>query len=243
MKTSGAKIDCCGFTLIELLAVIAIIAIVAAMLMPAGGGRSKARNFVCQRNLKDIGEGFESWKSDHAEMLPMQISVTNGGTKELVSSGSVIIHFQALTGLKMRHEIPEIQYGTNLSLSYTGINQRIKPTTLLCSGDRRRDYQIKSLETLSDTNISYFVGVDAWYRNPGSILAGDRHLELNQKALEAGLFKPNANSTLAWSPEMHRSLRGGNLLFIDGHVEFVRSNKLNATFQRQTLPYGRLAIP
>ena len=60
-----------GFTLIELLVVIAIIAILAAILFPAfARARENARRASCQSNLKQIGLGILQYVQDYDETMP-----------------------------------------------------------------------------------------------------------------------------------------------------------------------------
>lgn len=60
-----------AFTLIELLVVIAIIAILAAILFPVfARARVKARQAMCQSNMRELGTAFLMYVQDYDETLP-----------------------------------------------------------------------------------------------------------------------------------------------------------------------------
>jgi len=78
-----------GFTLIELLVVIAIIAILAAILFPVfAQARGKARQAVCQSNMKQIGIAYLMYAQDYDEIGAPMWSKNNldGKTGAIVDS-------------------------------------------------------------------------------------------------------------------------------------------------------------
>jgi prepilin-type processing-associated H-X9-DG protein len=253
MKTLSAKAKISGLTLIELLVIIFVIAVLAAMMLPATGGKWKAQQINCANNLKSIDESFTAWSQKHDGKLPMQVSSKEGGTMDFIQSGSAIVHFLALTNsgqVFMRQSIFSYsQDGTNYQKINSYTNYGIEPRSLVCSSDERSDsiYSKKLISEFADTNISYFVGVDSTLNNPKSILAGDRHLQVDGLSAKPGLLDLTLKSLVSWSEELHykksTSTAGGNILFADGHVEFLKSKQLNSVFQSQGSATNRFAVP
>jgi prepilin-type processing-associated H-X9-DG protein len=75
-------------------------------------------------------------------------------------------------------------------------------------------------------NISYFLNADAPITNNPSqtIFAGERDLALNRQSVKAGLLTVTTNVDLNWTGELHP--KGGNLAFLDGHVEWSKIDTL-----------------
>ncbi len=82
MTTTGRKAEP-GFTLIELLVVISIIALLVGILLPAlGAARKSAQRMKCLANLRSMGQGAQSFATDHQYYIPISSSdlawVNNG---------------------------------------------------------------------------------------------------------------------------------------------------------------------
>jgi prepilin-type N-terminal cleavage/methylation domain-containing protein len=189
-----------AFTLVEMLVVIAIIAILAALLLPTlGQAKAKARRIQCVANLKQIGVGFHSFLYDHESRLPMQVPTNSGGTLEFTRAsylaGSEFYfqfrHFQALS------------------------NELVTPRLLVCPTDFARS-PAADFADLDNRNISYFVGANADYSRPNSILAGDRNVT-NAEYGSRTLLRLDAYHALDWTRELHAYK--GNVLFADARVE------------------------
>lgn len=253
MKTLSAKAKISGFTLVELLLVIVVIAVFAAMLIPPTGGKWKAQRISCMINLKQIDESFVAWSKTHYGKLPMQVPSKEGGTLDFIQSGSAVIHFIALTNsgpISVHRDIDTYyQDGTNYQKLNSYTNYGIEPKWLVCPSDERRDsiYLKKSASECTDTNISYFVGINATLNNPKSLLAGDRNLQIDGLPTKPGLLDLTQKSRVGWTEELHysksTSTAGGNILFADGHVEFIKSKALDSAFQSQGLTTNRFAVP
>ena len=195
MKTAKSNQTTNGFTLVEVLVVLGIIAILAALLLPAlVGGKMRAQRVWCESNLRQTGLAFHLFAHDHGGKFPMAVSTSDGGSREFAENGRLVNgnfyfgfrHFQAL--------------GNNLGT----------PKILICPSDTR--LVATNFAALQNANVSYFVGVDAEFSRPMSVLAGDGNL-----ATTGTLLRGASGGRLAWTSTQHRFK--GNVLFADGHVE------------------------
>ena len=199
MSVTRSSVGASAMSLIELLCVIAIITLLAALLLPAlGHAKARARRIQCIDHLHQTGVGFVSFANEHNGQFPMAVPGSADGSLELARSGYLLQgdfyfsfrHFQAAS------------------------NELVTPKLMICPADTR--LPATSFATLSNTNLSYFIGVNAEFVRPTSILAGDRNLT-NDYTTSGTLVRLGQNHALRWTAELHRFK--GNLLFSDGHVE------------------------
>lgn len=207
MRSAKTKLRRGGFTLIELLMVVTVIGILVTLLLPAlAKAKMRAVQSRCASNLRQTGLAFRMFADEHDGLLPMQIPVKKGGTLEYVSQGQPWRHYQTLS------------------------NHLVRADLLICPADRLRT--ATNWTSLSSSNLSYFVGVDARMRAPNTLLAGDRNVNVPGFTPPATV-SVNAHSVAYWTEEMHQYR--GNILFTDGRVESVDSDGLQRTFTLQAL--------
>lgn len=196
-----------AFSLVEMLVVIAIIAILASLLLPAfAKAKAKALRVECVADLKQIGIGFHVFLHDHDSKLPMEVSTNYGGTLEFTRASYLVPgqfyfqyrHFQALS------------------------NDLRNPKNLVCPSDRAR-LIASDFHDFDNLNISYFVGANADYTFPNSILAGDRNIT-NASAASSTIVRLADGTSVEWTDELH--VNKGNVLYADGRVEELNSTGL-----------------
>jgi prepilin-type processing-associated H-X9-DG protein len=160
----------------------------------------------------------------------MQVSVTNGGTMELVATGNVVATFQVMS------------------------NELSTPKVVVCPQDLSRNYAANFTTDFNNSRISYFIGVDANDNFPQSVLSGDANFEIGGIPTKYGLLELSTNLNVAWTsarhfvggsqfwkPTWHKSF--GNFVFADGSVWSMDDKLLVQKLIETGLATNRLAIP
>jgi len=204
-----------AFSKVELLITVGIFGILICLIVinlrPAKGIRSSIN---CRNRIMQIGLAFRGFSEDHSGHFPMSISTNQGGTFE----------FAEMPDQTYRHfEVLSKQLGATYYLS--------------CPQDVRR--AATNWDTLANTNISYFVGLDTEPQLSTSIVAGDRNITV----LSDVIFRPSHSTSPSWVASVGLHGNRGHLAFADGHVEEVNSLGLSNAIQRTGIMTNRFAVP
>lgn len=216
-----------GFTLVELMVAMAVLAVVALILLPTirPPRHNGSRRISCVNNLKQVGLAYRVWATDNADQYPMQVSVTNGGAMEAVASGNLALVFQIMS------------------------NELSTPKILFCPADKRR-IQATAFATspvkgvvplLGNTNLSYFIGLDATPATPPMFLSGDDNLLAAGVAVKPGALSLWTNTPVAWSDKRHE--KQGNVGLADGSVQGFSSRRLADALCNTGAATNRLLFP
>jgi prepilin-type processing-associated H-X9-DG protein len=166
--------------------------------------------------LKTVGLGLRIYSNDHEDRFPWQVSTNDGGSLEYALTGEVFRHFQAAS-----NEIGMTKY-------------------LLCPSDTTRLPALNFAPALGNSNLSYFVGLDASETNAQMILSGDRHITVNGTA-RTGVVSVFSTNVVGWSSLLHGG--HGNIGLADGSVQQASPGTLQSPAHAAEVPAFRLAIP
>jgi hypothetical protein len=185
-----------GLTIIEVVVIIAGLIMLAAVALPmidrprrCGGPR-----ITCANNLHQIAVAAKTWALDNQDHYPYQVSGTNGGAREDALRGFAAPVFEAMS------------------------NELNSTIALICPADVNRSSAPSFGPSLHNSNLSYFVSLDAIDDNPQMFFAGDRNLQSNGVPLRGGaMHRMVPTSTVGWTKELHNRI--GNILLVDGSVQ------------------------
>ena len=204
--------------MLELLAVIIILALVAIVLFaPEPPSKARTARIVCFNNLKQVGQAFWFWSIDYNGRFPMQVAASSADALEVINAGHIAPTFITMS------------------------NQLNTPKVLLCPADLKRKAGTDFSKGFDETNISYFVGLDAAQTAPNMFLTGDDNIELNGNLAGRGRSDITTNSVVSWSDERHR--KQGNVGLADGSVQGFSITALRTAIKNTGTNINRLAFP
>jgi prepilin-type processing-associated H-X9-DG protein len=206
-----------------------LLVLALLLLPPLQRHEGRAQRISCVNNLKQIGLGFRTWALDHNDLNPPLVSITNGGTLEFVGRSTAFRHLEVMSN--------ELSTPRVLSCPDEKSGQRVTATTF--SG---LVYPVSpNVPFTGNSNLSYFVGVDASEKYPHALLTGDRQIGLRGAGLSPGLHSISTNSALQWVSSPHGKV--GNIGLADGSVQQASSSDLQQINNRTGLATNRLDIP
>ena len=134
---------------------------------------------------------------------------------ELVPAGGVLGHFLAIS------------------------NELTTPKTLCCPQDDTRK-EVARFTNLRESDISYFIGLDARRDEPGMFLIGDRNIT-NDFLPPNRILELTSNSQVGWTEKIHQNQ--GNVGLTDGSVSGLSTSRLRDALANTGYPTNRLALP
>lgn len=214
-KATGFRRSELALTVSELIVLIAVTALLIWVVGPKAFApvRTRIRTANCARQLRTIGVAFRLYAEDYGNLFPVALISED---LWLSNCGETLV----FAWRRMSNEL-----GT----------ARI----LLCPGDTR--FAAVNFESMTKSNLSYFMSIDALPGAPQMLLAGDRNISSNGVQIGPGLFDPGTNCILTTTKELHNGV--ACLLFVDGSVTKFRPNHLRERGSPLTIATNRLAIP
>jgi prepilin-type N-terminal cleavage/methylation domain-containing protein/prepilin-type processing-associated H-X9-DG protein len=219
MKPQRSHCKTTALTLIEVMVVIAVLAVLMLLFFPWPEPIAKPKpwKIICVNNLKQVGIAYRIWEVDHNDKYPMQVSVINGGSMEFARAGDV-----ASTFLVMSNELSV-------------------PKILVCLADSNRIAAVSFSHGLNNSNISYFVGLDASDELPQAVISGDDNFVIGGVPVRPGLLELTTNAPVTWTTGRHNL--SGTIGFADGSVQQLSNSGLTNLLQQTGFATNRFAIP
>ena len=208
-----------GLTRLEVIVIIGCLAILFLgflLLMPSlPDERGRSPRVRCASNLRQFALSLILWGYEREGKLPMEVSVAEGGSREHAVAGNLMSTLAVAT------------------------NEIYDPRILLCPSDRRRR-PVTNFANITTANMSYFLNIDAQYSNQTQVLAGDRNVAVNGRAIPPGPLMIRDPNAISWSSNLH--VIGGNVALADGSVHQVWNRQFqillwtNGTGSRLIIP-------
>jgi prepilin-type processing-associated H-X9-DG protein len=205
-------------TLTEVLVVMAVVLMLVALLLPAiNHGPARAPRIQCVNNLKQMALACRVWEGDNMDRYPTAVPATNGGSMDFITGPNAFHHLQVMS------------------------NELSTPKVVFCpeESDRSR-FVATNFDVFCNSNLSFFVGIDAAETNAAMILYGDHNLT-NGTPVRNGILELTAKHPTGWTAEMHDGV--GNVALADGSVQQVSIAGIRSVVANTGVVTNRLQMP
>jgi len=202
---------------VELLAITTALFLLALVALPLIantprinlGLRERSNRIVCLANLRQIGQAFQLWASDHGDQNPPFVRTNAGGIYGVPLANNCWYQFAWVS------------------------NELATPRVLVCPSDTNTTHVAQDFSSDPDGGflnsayrnnaLSYLLSLHAVFYSP-SILSGDRNIQPTTSGdscaysgLSAVLSLQRRLPIAEWNNDVHGST--GNLLFNDGSAQ------------------------
>ena len=232
-----------AFTLVELLVVVAIISALAAIMLPSlRNARYQARRVKCQANLKQIGVAWHMYlqESNGHFYQGVNADFNFGGRQGLVQAQKVPKPLNPYLGLPLQVEegadvfrCPSDRGGPSVEPTAFSFYGTSYMTNLMLVG--------QDAIHVDDTDPCLFVLLNVSRRLKNlnrSSVANDSKLVLTGDFGWWQSYERGSDDRVEW----HRQPSMYNVVFMDGHVDFVRFRKgLHVTPDYTVIPFAGLS--
>jgi prepilin-type processing-associated H-X9-DG protein len=151
-----------------------------------GKAKTRATRAACLSNLRETGIGFTLFANEHNSAFPMDVPAAAGGARDY------------------RPVVPAGQFLADFPQAFSSLsNELVNPKILICPADSR--LPAVNFAQFTDTNLSFYAGLQTSFSLPASVLAADRNVIYGN------------DGEISWNAQLHGNQ--GNILLADGHVE------------------------
>ncbi|GDY21591.1 hypothetical protein LBMAG56_29380 [Verrucomicrobiota bacterium] len=225
------------------MSVLAVFAAIAIALIPRG--REQAERMKCRDCLKALGQAPRIFADDHGGKFPY------GATNSLAFTNETAawLHYTAMwqeiiAPIPLACPADRGRYTNRADFFTTSrtITNEAGEIVRFTSSREGSGASLRALNEIQNRGVSYFIALETdAASHPSALLMGDRDLSTNTASVRGNVLAFGSSNPPSWTSLIHRD--GGNLLFVDGSVEWTTTSQLHQRVATNGVANNRLLMP